>query len=834
MEVNYFLSSIRLILKKRFYILSVSVHWLMIAAVFMGLTFSAWNVTPAHAATITVTNANDSGAGSLRQAIAVAIAGDTIHFDDDYTIILESTLTIDKNLTIDGQTNNITLDGQNEVRVYDVYPDVTVYFENFTIKQGYQSEDNFNGGVYNQGTLSMNEITFSSNNGSVFNDSAAVLSISDCDFISNFVSNMYSGPIEESPGISNKGTLIISNSSFSEQIGCYSGAITNYEDGTASISSSSFDHNQGLLTGAIFNYNGEVSVDESTFNENFQEFGDTGGGAILNYIGNLTVTDTLFYSNTSGSEGAVDIGMGGAIATLGDLTVSGSTFDANKTWGNGAAIASTTWKFGDDPLPENSTITLTNNTFRENTALPYQSNPSNGGAVYIYPAHIPYSVTFTNNTFSENAADHGGNLSFKQDTSSESLAVNFYNNIMQGAVSGGNCSSSVVISVTSSHNLADDASCGTGFTNTSSILLGAYGNYGGSTSTIPLLPGSSAINAGDSCPTTDQRGKPRYGTCDIGAFESQGFNLSITGGNNQTALVSSAFSDLLDLSVTANESGEPVKDGQISFSAPSSGASIAAPITFGKTISASGTVTSTVSANAIIGSYTVSASAAGASDADFSLYNSGAPTAATSAATPVTSSAEVLNGTVNANNSSTTVTFEYGLTTAYGTSVTASQSPVAGLTDTAVSYLLSGLQPNTTYHYRVKASNSAATVYGDDFSFTTLHKATTMTSLEIDPNPSALGNTIIMTATIIRLSGTPTGSVSFKEGVTILGKADLNGSGVATFSISDLSAGKHTITAEYSGDQDYASSVSNEVYQVVNGAGEVYKIFLPFISRNTR
>ena len=97
-----------------------------------------------------------------------------------------------------------------------------------------------------------------------------------------------------------------------------------------------------------------------------------------------------------------------------------------------------------------------------------------------------------------------------------------------------------------------------------------------------------------------------------------------------------------------------------------------------------------------------------------------APSVTTSAATNVTSSGATLNGTVNANNASTTVTFEYGADTSYGTTVTAAESPVTGTTDTAVSYVLGGLSPNTTYHFRVVGQNSAGTTNGSDQTFTTL------------------------------------------------------------------------------------------------------------------
>lgn len=105
--------------------------------------------------------------------------------------------------------------------------------------------------------------------------------------------------------------------------------------------------------------------------------------------------------------------------------------------------------------------------------------------------------------------------------------------------------------------------------------------------------------------------------------------------------------------------------------------------------------------------------------ADMSFTTNASPTVTTDAATSVTTTGATLNGTVNANNQSSTVTFEYGLTTAYGTTVTADQSPVAGGVDTAVSKAISSLTPSTTYHYRVVATNASGTSYGADMTFTT-------------------------------------------------------------------------------------------------------------------
>ena len=75
-------------------------------------------------------------------------------------------------------------------------------------------------------------------------------------------------------------------------------------------------------------------------------------------------------------------------------------------------------------------------------------------------------------------------------------------------------------------------------------LLSALGSYGGDTQTMALLPGSPAIDAGIAADdpgtmtaiTTDQRGiaRPQGTAYDIGSFESRGFTITVTAGNNQT------------------------------------------------------------------------------------------------------------------------------------------------------------------------------------------------------------------------------------------------------------------------------------------------------------
>jgi len=128
------------------------------------------------------------------------------------------------------------------------------------------------------------------------------------------------------------------------------------------------------------------------------------------------------------------------------------------------------------------------------------------------------------------------------------------------------------------------------------------------------------------------------------------------------------------------------------------------------------------------------------------------PTATTSAATSLTTTGATLNGTINANNASSAVTFEYGLTTSYGTTVTAAQSPITGGAATAVSSAISGLLPNTTYHFRVNGVNTAGTTNGLDQTFTTLVAAPTITGVLPTTGPTTGSTSVIITGTYLTAS----------------------------------------------------------------------------------
>jgi len=93
------------------------------------------------------------------------------------------------------------------------------------------------------------------------------------------------------------------------------------------------------------------------------------------------------------------------------------------------------------------------------------------------------------------------------------------------------------------------------------------------------------------------------------------------------------------------------------------------------------------------------------------------PVVVTGIASEITDTTATLNGTVNPSGSETTYHFEYGLTTAYG-STTTSASVGSGFAAVPVSAALTGLIPGTLYHFRLTATNSGGTFNGADGSFT--------------------------------------------------------------------------------------------------------------------
>jgi CSLREA domain-containing protein len=320
-------------------------------------------------------------------------------------------------------------------------------------------------------------------------------------------------------------------------------------------------------------------------------------GAGVYNLGMLVLNNVVLTNNTStGANG----GGGIYIGSHASLTVTNSTFSNNTSPNRGGGIAN----YG--------TLTVTNSTFSVNAA-----NSGNGGGIFSFG-----TLTVNDSTFSGNTSTASGSgiyngiatLTLKNSIVANGTGVDCYNGATtKPPVAAGNLIET---------NAAGLNACGAPAL-TGDPSLSALGNYGGSTPTFGLLPASPALNTADgpSCASTDQRGLARFGTCDIGAFESQGFTLSINSGDNQSALINIAFANPLVVNVTANNAGEPVDGGTVTFTPPASRAS--ALITGSPATISGGSASVTATANNTAGAYNVTASTLGAaSGVNFNLTNS--------------------------------------------------------------------------------------------------------------------------------------------------------------------------------------------------------------------
>jgi hypothetical protein len=91
-------------------------------------------------------------------------------------------------------------------------------------------------------------------------------------------------------------------------------------------------------------------------------------------------------------------------------------------------------------------------------------------------------------------------------------------------------------------------------------------------------------------------------------------------------------------------------------------------------------------------------------------------------ATNITATSATLNGLVNPNSLLTSVSFQYGPTTVYDSTIVAVQSPFIESTDMPVTANVTQLNAATLYHYRIITSNSLGSSFSSDITFTTKSK----------------------------------------------------------------------------------------------------------------
>lgn len=441
------------------------------------LLFGCLLAAPVFAETYTVTTTADSGAGSLRAAVASA---NTSFFYPD--IIDFAILAGDPNCTADGVctiklttgqqfiinnagaltiTNStgaskLLISGINFTRLFYVNPGASLTLDGLTITKGNAAGNN-GGGIYNTGTLSLtnsivSDNTATSGGGGIYSTSGTSTTITNSTISSNKSASDNGGGI-----YSNSGTLTITNSDLS--------------------------YNSAMFGGGIFSINsGTLTLTNSTVRGNSTS--SAGGGIYNNTI--ASITNSTINGNTARTSG------GGIDSNRGVLTIKNSTISGNRATLYGGGISSTSTAF----------IDLTSVTVAYNDA--YATSGLGGGGMTVYNG-----ATLRNTIVAKN-------FGFITPDFSGTLASEGYNLI-------GNTSGTTITGITTGNILNQDPSLD------NNLVLN-----GGMTETHALLTGSPAIDKGNSFTlTTDQRGLTRPADnpsianatggngADIGAFEVQ-------------------------------------------------------------------------------------------------------------------------------------------------------------------------------------------------------------------------------------------------------------------------------------------------------------------------
>jgi hypothetical protein len=445
----------------------------------------------------TVVNTNDSGTGSLRQAIADSNAQpgtNTIDFAPSAygTILLTSgELLVTNNVFIAGPgATHEAVDGNAASRVFH-FTNTIATIAGLTITNGYVPDNGEPGGagIYNKySTLTVSNCVLTGNRsdyvgGAIYNDgyrtNGAHLLIVGSTVNGNYAENY-------AAGVNNSfGSLQISNSS---------------------VSSNTVNNGYG---GGIVNGGGALLIDHSSLNNNFGHY----GGGIANFSGlsntEATVISSTMMGNTAGSGGAIFNGIVGSVPTRDAIVSITNCVLANNDAANGGGAIFNT---GLSSSSASITTRIVNSTLSGNTA---HSPNALGGAILTgstdptFPGN--YSVLVLNSTLCRNSADNGGAIHVSDSLSSVQLGGVILN---QGA-SGVNLWPGARKVTSLGYNLCSDN--GTGYlTNvTDQIntepLLGPLQDNGGPTFTHAPLPGSPAIDKGTnfSGSATDQRGFSR-------------------------------------------------------------------------------------------------------------------------------------------------------------------------------------------------------------------------------------------------------------------------------------------------------------------------------------
>jgi predicted outer membrane repeat protein len=460
---------------------------LFIITFILALTFSALDVTPAHAAGILYATPGGTGncsswanACTLQNALTNAVNGDEIwvaagtykpitgtdrsatfqlnagvalyggfagtetardqrNFSVNITILSGDIDNNDSQAPIITDLQTVTGNTSNSYHVVTGVNGATL--DGFTITAGYANgaaPNNTGGGMYNfYSSPILKDIAFSGNwGGGMCNDNSSP-ALANVIFNGNSGSGMYN---------MHGSSPTLTNVTFTNNSAGSGGGMSNYNSSNPVLTNVTFSGNSAIYGGGMRNLSSSPTLTNVTFSSNSATY----GGGMYNNSSSPTLSNVTFSGNIASDRG-------GAIQN-----------DSNRT---------------------STGLTMTNVTLSGNSAT------NTGGGMYI--AGMTINSQIRNLIIWGNTAPFGAQIYIYNGSPpivSDSV-------VQSGCPVGSTCANII----------------------TADPKLGTLGNFGGFTQTIPLMVGSSAIDAGNdtTCATTDQRGitRPQGAHCDIGAFE---------------------------------------------------------------------------------------------------------------------------------------------------------------------------------------------------------------------------------------------------------------------------------------------------------------------------
>lgn len=518
------------------------------------LLFLFGMINTVNAATFTVTNTNDSGAGSLRDAITQAntnAQADTINFDPAvFNVAQTITLTSGeiqigpdgtnpgRLVVINGPgANLLTISGGNASRIFLLGPqfNANVTMNGMTLRDGngISSVSNGNGGaIYAQvvANLTLNSMVIRNNvvtavasGGGIYVNSSATTVINDSLITENSAYNL-GGIFVDSNTFTMRNTIVSNNRAIPGDVG---GIGTNL--GTVDIKNCQITGNKADRDIGGMNANsGTINITDTLISGN-DSAGGSGGGLRLNQprVANLR---RVTISNNVGS--GLDIDRISEAVNIIDSTISNNhvrDFDGFVgEAGGGINIAN----------ESNSPTRIINTTISGNSA------PDSGGGIHNFsPGLEIINSTIVNNFTTKSdgrfggggiydgelARSGGGSFGFRFKIQNSIVANNTSGSVGPDIRSGFDSAGYNIIGNTSGVN---NSTANTGDQFNVNPNVGALADNGGPTRTHALLAGSPAINAGSNALAVDQNGNPLQfdqrgscykrivgGTVDIGAYE---------------------------------------------------------------------------------------------------------------------------------------------------------------------------------------------------------------------------------------------------------------------------------------------------------------------------